>query len=150
MKVLGMVTGFPPGSHGRPVVSCVLLEGFRASPTVLDAFELRTPADDLVDQLQDLARALASKISGLEIDAFVIRLADRAPQANQTTAPRRRLLIEGALALRCREQTAQVSARTGRELAMDAGMLKADLIALGRKIDAGRKDAAAAAISALA
>ena len=98
------------------MVTCVLLEGSRSSPAVVDAFDLKTPADDPMDQLQDLARALASKLSGLEIDAAIIRLADRSPQADQTTAPRRRLLIEGALALSCREKTPNVQARSGREL----------------------------------
>ncbi len=150
MKALGIATGYPAGSHGRPVVACVLLEGSRSSPTVLDAFDLKTPADDPMDQLQDLARALASKLSGLEIDAAIVRVADRSPQANQTTTPRRRLLIEGALALSCREKTPNVQARSGRELGQDVGMSKADLFALARTIDAGRPDAAAAAVSVLA
>ena len=150
MKALGIATGYPAGSHGRPVVTCVLLEGSRSSPAVVDAFDLKTPADDPMDQLQDLARALASKLSGLEIDAAIIRVADRSPQANQTTAPRRRLLIEGALALSCREKTPNVQARSGRELGQDAGLSKAELFALARTIDAGRPDAAAAAVSMLA
>jgi hypothetical protein len=150
MKAFGVATGYPSGNHGRPVVACVLLEGSRSSPTVLDAFDLKTPADEPMDQLQDLARALASKLSGLEIDAAVIRLADRAPQANQSPTPRRRLLIEGALALCCREKIAQVDARTGRELGQDTGMSKAELLALAGTIDASRKDAAAAAVSILA
>lgn len=149
MKALGIATGYPAGSHGRPVVTCVLLEGSRSSPTVVDTFDLKTPADDPMDQLQDLARALASKLSGLEIDAAIIRVADRSPQANQSTTPRRRLLIEGALALSCREKTPHVLARSGRELGQDADMSKADLFALARMIDAGHPDAAAAALSIL-
>jgi hypothetical protein len=149
MKALGIATGYPPGNYGRPVVTCVLLEGSRSSPTVLDAFDLKTPGDEPMDQLQDLARALASKLSGLEIDAAIIRMADRSPQANQTTTPRRRLLIEGALALSCREKTSNVRARSGRELGQDTGMSKAALFALARTIDAGRPDAAAAAVSVL-
>lgn len=149
MKALGIATGYPPGSRGRPVVACVLLDGPRTSPTVLDAFDLKTPADDPMDQLQDLARALASKLSGLEVDAAIIRVADRAPRANQSLTPRRRLLIEGALALCCRDKTPHVQARSGRELGQDIGMSKADLLALARTIDAERPDAAAAAVSAL-
>jgi hypothetical protein len=103
-----------------------------------------------MDQLQDLARALASKLSGLELDAAIIRVADRTPQANQSLTPRRRLLIEGALALCCRDKTPRVDARSGRELGLDTGMSKADLLALARSIDAKRPDAAAAAVSVLA
>lgn len=150
MKALGIATGYPARNHSRPVVTCVLLEGSRSSPAVLDAFDLKTPADDPMDQLQDLARALASKLSGLEIDTAIIRVADRSPQANQSTTPRMRLLIEGALALTCRDKTPRVRARSGRELGQDTSMSKADLFTLARTIDAGRPDAAAAAVSALA
>lgn len=149
MKTLGIATGYPAGNHGRPVVTCVLLEGSRSSSVVTEAFELKTPADDPMDQLQDLARALASKLSGLEMDVAIIRVADRSPQANQSATPRRRLLIEGALALTCRDKTPHVLARSGRELGQDTGMSKADLFALARTIDPGRPDAAAAAVSAL-
>jgi hypothetical protein len=149
MRALGVATGYPAGNHGRPVVACVLLDGSRESPTIVDAFDLKTPADDPMDQLQDLARALSSKLSGLVVDAVVIRVADRAPQANQNLTPRRRLLIEGALALCSRDKTPNVRARSGRELGQDMGMSKSDLLALARTIDAGRPDAAAAAASAL-
>jgi hypothetical protein len=149
MKALGIATGYPSGNHGRPVVTCVLLEGSRTSPVVLDAFDFKTPADDAMDQLQDLARALASKLSGLEVDAAIIRVADRAPMANQNLTPRRRMLIEGALALCCREKTSRVGARNGKELGDDTGLTKAGVLARGRTIDARRPDAAAAALSVL-
>jgi hypothetical protein len=149
MKALGIATGYPAGNRGRPVAACVLLDGDRTSPAVLDSFDLKTPAEDPMDQLQDLARALASKLSGLEVDAVIINVADRSPQANQSLTPRRRLLIEGALALCCRDKTSNVQARSGRELGQHVGMSKADLLALARTIDAERPNAAAAAISGL-
>jgi len=149
MRSLGIATGYPAANRGRPMVACVLLDGSRTSPTVIDGFDLKTPADDPMDQLEDLARALASKLSGVEVDSVVIRVADRSPQANQNQAPRRRLLIEGALALCCRDKTPNVQARSGRELGQDVGMSKADLLALARTIDPRRADAAAAAVSAL-
>jgi hypothetical protein len=149
VRTLGIATGYPPRNSGRPAVSCVLLEGARDSPTVVDSFDLRTPADEPMDQLQDLARALSSKLSSLDVDAVVIRVADRSPRANQSVAPRRRLLIEGAIALCCRDKTNDVRARSGLELGRDIGMSKADLIALAQTIDAARPDAAAAAVTVL-
>ena len=149
MRTLGIATGYPARNCGRPAVTCVLIEGTRESPTVVDSFDLKTPADDPMDQLQDLARALSSKLSGLDVDAVVIRVADRSPKANQSLAPRRRLLIEGALALCCRDKTTNVQARSGLELGRDMGMSKADLLSLARTIDTGRTDAAAAAVAAL-
>jgi hypothetical protein len=149
VKVLGIATGFPPGNHRRPVVACVLLEGSRTAPVVVEAFDIMTPADDPMDQLQDLARALASKLAALEVDAVVIRVADRSPQANQSQAPRRRLLIEGALALSCRDKTPRVRALSGRELGQEVGMTKAELLSLARTVQASRPEATAAALSAL-
>lgn len=149
MRALGIMTGYPRGNHGRPAISCVLLEGSRASATVVASFDLKTPSDEPMSQLQDLAHALSSKLSGIDVEQAVIRLADRSPTANRSLAPRVRLMIEGALALTCRDKNLDVRARNGRELGLDTSMSKATLLKQGEQIDPARPDAAAAAFSAL-
>lgn len=150
MKSLGIAVGYPSAAKGRPVVTCVALVGTRASATVLDVFDLKTSADSPVDQVVDLAKALSSKLSGMDIDALVIRRADRPPVANRAAAPHKRLLIEGAFVLVSREHCDNVAVRDGQELGEALGSNKAAAVAAGKGLDSRRADAAAAALTGLA
>ena len=141
--------GFPSAARGRAVVSCVLADGTRSTPKLIESFDLKTSADAVVDQLEDLAKALSSKIAGLSLDGAVVRTADFAPVASRRAAAAQRLLIEGALLLVCRSRLANVNARNGKEVGEALAIAKKDVIARGRSLDARRPDAVAAALSAL-
>jgi hypothetical protein len=151
VATLGLCVGFPPNARGLPAASCVLLGGSPDQPVLQDSFDLKTSSAEIADQIQDLARALNSKLAGLDVQAIRVRVADTAPAANRKTGPKHRLMIEGALVLICRQnlQADRVKIRNGKELGEDLGTSKSDALALGKKLDRNRPDAAAAALAAL-
>ncbi|SRR6266511_971190 len=146
MAVLGIAVAV---GGRRPRVSCVLLDGTRDAPIHVGAFDLTTASGDVIGQLDDLGKQLSSKVSGLNLAAVVIRLADFTPVANRAEGPRHRLLVEGALAFSCRSRISEVLVRTGREVGQALGVSKDVADSTGRTLDAKRADAAAAALSAL-
>ncbi|WP_125592393.1 hypothetical protein [Amycolatopsis balhimycina] len=147
MTVIGLCVVISPKG---PTVSCVLVSGDRDNPSVVDSYVLKTSADGQADRLVHLAQNLRSKISGLEIEHAVIRVADVSPKGNRSAAPRNRLLIEGALMLVCREQVhGSVCARTGKEVGEVLGVPKVEAVATGKRLVAKHAEAAAAAISGL-
>ena len=149
MSVLGICVA-PSGYKGRPVVSAVLLDGTRASPVVLTAFDLRTAEVAAPEQIAALAKALASKATGLTFDAAVIRIADAPPTANRRAAATLRQHIEGALVFVLRQQLDRsVILRTGRDFGIATSTSKAAVETQGKQVDGQRPQAAAAALSEL-
>ena len=146
MVVLGLST--QPGS-GKPVVSCVVLEGSRDTPRRTQAYELKTSATEIIPQIEDLCGKLSSQLSALQPDAVVIRVADMSPP-NRSNGPRYRLMIEGALAYVCSDhKVAEVVFRNGKECGEALAMKKSAAMSLGKTVDPQRAEAAAAALSAL-
>jgi hypothetical protein len=147
MVVLGLSTRL---TSGKPVISCIVLEGSRDSPRKTQGYELKTSATEIVFQIEDLCGKLSSQLSGLRPDAVVIRVADMAPSASRTNGPRYRLMIEGALAFVCRDhKVAEVVYRNGKECGEALDVNKSSAMSLGEAVDSKRAEAAAAALSAL-
>ncbi|WP_157552398.1 hypothetical protein [Micromonospora sp. NRRL B-16802] len=146
MTTIGIAVSMTPK---RPVVSCVLLDGTRSDPTTVGSFDLKTASDYVMDQGEDLAKQLSSKLAALGVDAAVIRIADFAPVASRSAAPRHRLLIEGALGFVCKSRLSDVWVRTGKEIGLVLGMSKPKAESAGRALDKTRASAASAALSAL-
>lgn len=150
MTVLGLAVSFPASAKGSPVVCCVLLNGDRDHPTVADSFDLKTSSANIVDQVFDLAKALSSKLAGLDVETIRIRVADTAPAATRRIGPKHRLMIEGGLVLVCRQKVPNdVKVRSGKELGEDLGIRKDEAINRGKALDVKRQDAAAAALAGL-
>ncbi|MGW0944081.1 hypothetical protein ACWD4O_16240 [Streptomyces sp. NPDC002623] len=148
MLTLGVSTSFAAGRS--PVLTLVFAEGDLQESKLVDSCELRTAETLILDQIEDLARKFSSTLSGASPNTVVIKVADTAPAGNRTSGPRHRLMIEGALAYVCREQKIQdVTLRNGKELGEVFGTSKADALARGKKLDAKRGEAAAAALSGL-
>lgn len=134
----------------RPGVSCVVLIGTRSNPQVDVFFDLKAGPGKIPHQLQELAKALRSKLTALSLDHAVIRLADPARVGNRRGGSRDRLLVEGALALACEgEISGEVFLRTGGEIQRELGLSKSETEAAGAELDHKRYWAAAAALSAL-
>lgn len=146
MTTLGIAVSMTPK---RPVVSCVLLDGTRDAPTKVGVFDLKTASDYVMDQGEDLAKQLSSKLAALGADAAVIRIADFAPVASRSAAPRHRLLIEGALGFACKGRLSDVRVRTGKEIGLELGVSKPKADSAGQALDKARATAASAALSAL-
>ena len=148
MAVLGLSTRF--AASGRPVVSCVLLDGSQATPQRVDGWELKTSESEIIAQIDDLGRKISSALSALTVEAVVIRIADTAPSANRKSGPRHRLQLEGAFAYVCREhKVPQVVFRNGKDCGEMLGISKAEALTLGEKIDSKFAEPAAAALTAL-
>lgn len=121
----------------------------RTDPRLSESFDLKTSADVNIDQLQDLAKALGSKISALDLDGIVVRTADFAPVPSRRTATSTRLLIEGAILLVSRNKIANVQSYSGKVIGEILGVPKRDLAGIGRELDTKRPDAVVAAIALL-
>ena len=134
----------------RPVVTVVAVGGSRDSPELEQSFDIKTGSTTLPDQVNDLVRALRSKIMGLSVEACVIRIADFTRTASNRQAPRNRLMIEGALTFACRDQAiSNIHVLTGKDVGQALSMSKADAVAAGAALDVRRPDAASAALAGL-
>lgn len=118
-------------------------------PALLDAFDLKTPEAALEDQVVHLAKALGTKIEGLQVDTVIVRSADFPPTPRRNQASDKRCMIEGALVYVARAHGASVHVRTGKEVGEHLGQLKADAEARGKELDSKRPEAAAAALSGM-
>ncbi|MEV6006611.1 hypothetical protein AB0M29_07380 [Streptomyces sp. NPDC051976] len=149
MDVLGVSVGFS-GVGRRPVITCVVLSGSYEDPIYDEGCELKTAETEIVDQIDDLGRKLSSKLSARTLGAVVIRIADMAPTGSRAVGPRRRLMIEGALAYVCKtHKIPKIFYRSGKEVGEALGISKADALQLGKDLDSKRPEATSAALSAL-
>jgi hypothetical protein len=147
MRTVGLCVSI---QNSKPSVACVVTDGTQGQPNLVTSFDLKTDASSLPGQIDDLAKALSSKIGALEVDVAVVRLADISPTGTRKAGPRIRLLIEGALTLVCeRHTTSSVKLRTGKEVGEAMGISKAEALTAGQQLDSKRADASAAALSGL-
>jgi len=135
------------GTHG-PEVKAALVEGTIAAPILRHVFELTTAAEELPEQLYDLASNLRSRIAGLKPDSVLVRRADLPPRASNREGPRERLLVEGALVMAAREDVRRTYLLNGRDAAARAGLTKPKLDALAKHLDGTATLAVVAAIGA--
>jgi hypothetical protein len=146
--VLGICVA-PSSIVGNTTASVVVLEGTLASPTVVDAFEIKSAAQEDGDKIVDVARGIASKLSSTEFTDAVIRTADffaARGSAASSLGPQ----CDGAIALVLRERMDRpVMLRRGRDIATAIGIPKAEVEARGRDLVKRYPKAAAAALSAL-
>jgi len=133
----------------RPSAACVVLSGSVDEPALLESFSLKSSEDSLENQLDLLGKALSSKLSGMRVDAVVIRVADFASVATRRAAASSRLLVEGALVFAARSRVTAVYIRNGKEVGERLGISKNTAEARGRQLDRQHGDAAAAALSGL-
>jgi hypothetical protein len=133
----------------RPVVSCVLLDGTHDASVYIDGFDLKTASDHVLAQADDLAQQLSSRIGPAAVATAVIRIADFSPRASRSSGPRNRLLIEGALSFACKQHVIDVDVRDGKEIGRTLKISKQQAEDAGAALDAARKAAASAALSAL-
>lgn len=143
------VLGITVKPSARPSINCVVLDGTRENPECVDAFDLKANDDGFIDQIDHLGKALASKLTGMQVDKVVIRTADFAVVASRRAATSQRLLLEGAVAFVCRSKIKDVSLRSGRDVGEQLGVSKDKAETRGRDLDSRRREAAAAALSAL-
>jgi hypothetical protein len=147
MQAIGICVRY---QANQPTVNCVVLAGTIDEPALIKSFDLKTDAERIPAQLRALAKALNSQLTGMQVDVAVIRIADVGPIGNREAARRNRLLIEGALALTCEQNTAdRVHLRNGKEIGESLGVTKEASCTAGKKVDSKRFDAAAAALSGL-
>jgi hypothetical protein len=131
-------------------VECVVLSGEPGQFTVSDSFDLKATASLPVDQIDQLGKALASALVGIDLDVMVIRSADRPPAgANGLAAALNRIRLEGVLAFVGRDKVSKVHFRNGKDIGRLVGGSKAQAFVIGEDIELGRGEAAAAALSGL-
>jgi hypothetical protein len=136
-------------ASGKPVVTGVLLERSGEDPVLVESFSLKTTSTEIVDQLDDLGRQMSSKLSGLRVIRTVVRIADFQRVAARTAGSRHRLLVEGALSYACKVHVSDVRILNGKEIGKSMGTSKEAADAAGSELDAGRREAASAALAAL-
>jgi hypothetical protein len=145
-----IVLGLAVKQSGRPKVACVLLSGDTDQASLVDSFDLTANSDTLINQIDLLGKALASKLSALEVDNVVIKNADFAAVSSRKPGVAARLLLEGALAFAARSRVPLVELRNGKDIGVKLGVSKEKALQRGSEIDAQRGEAAAAALSGLA
>lgn len=142
----------------RPALRLVVVDdgsGGGGAATVERVEEVSADDVDIVEQLLNVARAVESRVRGLNVDRVVVRRADVPTQASKKDAPRLRLLTEGAAAAAARSFVVDTRLGMGKELAQWYGSPKADLDAAGAALvtNAGEHskygEAAAAALAGL-
>ena len=131
-------------------MSGVVLSGSRESPVVEHQFDVKAGTDGVPEQINDLVRALRSRIAGLGVERCVVRIADFSRTPNNKLAPRYRLMIEGALVFACRDQgVVHIQILPGKEVGAALSCSKEDALARGEQVDSKRREAASAAMAAL-
>jgi hypothetical protein len=142
-------------SPKRPTIRLVVVDGGEVGVTITNAEEI--PADNVetVEQLLHAARAVESRIKGLNIDRVVIRQAET-QYASRKEGPRLRLLVEGAAAAAARAVVVDTRLGAGSDLGQWCGRSKADIDAEGKALIAAAGEhsrfgeAAAAALAGVA
>ncbi|WP_344425067.1 hypothetical protein [Pseudonocardia ailaonensis] len=134
----------------RPVVTGVVLGGTSAEPAVEQVFELKSGSTAVAEQINDLVRALRSKLAGASIDRCVVKVADQSPKPSKLQAPRTRLMIEGALVFGCRDQgIVDIRIMNGRDIGLALGCSKDAAVKAGGDLAEKHAGACSAALAAL-
>lgn len=133
----------------------VVLDNRTGTTETQAAEEIPTDDVEIAEQLFQVARAVESRIRGLDVDRVIVRRADVPTRASKKEGPRLRLLIEGAVVGAARGVVTDTRLGMGREVAHWHGSLKDDLDNEAKKLltSAGKhakfSDAASAALAGL-
>lgn len=152
MKTLGIAVTM----KSKSIVTFVLLddhaeEHVPSAVTVLDTFELPLEERPLAAQLGEAAKVVKGRVRSLSPDAVVVRRADRPTRASNQDAPRKRLLIEGAITAAAYSEILNTTLLTGKECGQSHGSDKATVDAqAGALVQKKYQEAAAAALARLA
>ena len=95
-------------SPKRPAVRLVVVDDASGSAVVEKVEEITSADVDTVEQLFQAARAVESRITGLNVERVVVRQAD-AMYASRAAGPRLRLIVEGAVAFAARAAVTEVT-----------------------------------------
>jgi hypothetical protein len=142
-------------SPKRPAVRLVVVDDGSGSVVVEKVEEITSADVDTVEQLFQAARAIESRITGLNVERVVVRQAD-AMYASRAAGPRLRLIVEGAVAFAARAAVTETRLGAGKDLGHWCGSSKAAVDRDGAALVAGAGEhakygeAAAAALAALA
>lgn len=139
----------PSGTVGKTSASVVIASGTRTAPVREDSFTIKTPATENSEKVVDLARAISSKLTGIEFTDIVIRTADY--NANRgSSGGSLGAHCEGAIVTLLRQRIDRpVVMLTGRLIASGLGMSKVEAEAAGKDLAPGHAKSGAAALLAL-
>lgn len=153
MRVFGLAVSIVKSS---PVVKVAVLSAPEetaelSSLQLEENFEIPAGQGDIATQVELVASALESRIQSLKPDLVAVRAADHSPRARQTSGPRLRLLIEGAITAAAKRLVARTSIRTGKDWGAAYGASK-DKVDSDASIIADKKfiEATAAALGIFA
>lgn len=153
MRVAGIAVEVT--SPKRPTIRLVVVDDSNAGVAITRVEEIPADNVDTVEQLFHAARAVESRVKGLNIDRVVVRQAET-QYASRKEGPRLRLLVEGAAAAAARAVVVDTQLGAGSDLAQSCGKSKADIDAEGKALVAAAGEhskfgeAAAAALAGLA
>lgn len=151
MRTLGIAVAM----KAKPVLSFVLLDDHAAvfdvaAVTVEETFEVPLEDRPLAPQLGEAAKSVRGRVCSLRPDAVVVRRADRPTRASNLEGPRKRLLIEGAVASAAYAEALNTSLLTGKECGQVYGSDKASLEGQAATLVKSKyREAAAAALAGL-
>lgn len=152
MKTLGIAVAMKTKS----IVTFVLLDDHASQHdltaiTVVESFEVPLENRALAAQLGDAAKVVKGRVRSLSPDAVVVRRADRPTRPSNHEGPRKRLLIEGAIAAAAYSESVHTTLLTGKECGQAHGSDKATVDAEAASLVTKKyQDAAAAALARLA
>jgi hypothetical protein len=153
VRVAGIAVDVP--SPQRPAARLVVLTDAAGSATVEVTERFTSDLVDLATQLHDMAEAVRSRLTGLNVDRVVVRRADRPPRASNTEGPRLRLLMEGAVTSAARSVVVDTRIGTGRDTGAWFGSNKSGVDTVSAQLlsgsgeDANYLEAVSAALAAL-
>jgi hypothetical protein len=111
-------------SRGRPAIRVVVVDDAGGSPVIVQAEEITSADVTTVEQLFQAARAIESRITGLEVARVIVREAETQYPA-RTDGQRRRLKMEGAVVAAARAAVADTRLGAGSDFGQWRGTSKA-------------------------
>lgn len=111
----------------RPSVRVVVLDDESGTPVIEKVEDIPSAAVDVVEQLHHAAKAVESRLKGLQVERVVVRRADFSNQQGKTEGPRLRLLVEGAATNAARTAVLDTRLGTGKDIAQWCSATKDDL-----------------------